>query len=133
MNEGDFLEGGALNTFGEKYNYEGKEFDVKMKYSVLGTSINYLLDNEILDIPDYIKIDVDGIEHLILKGGNKYLMNKKIKSFSIEINENFKDQYESVLRIMKENGLTIQHKKRNDEMFSKSKKFNKIYNYVFKR
>ena len=62
MNEGDFLEGGALNTFGEKYNYEGKEFDVKMKYSVLGTSINYLLDNEILDIPDYIKIDVDGLE-----------------------------------------------------------------------
>ena len=31
---------------------------------------------KILDIPDYIKIDVDGIEHLILEGGNKYL-NKK--------------------------------------------------------
>ena len=30
-------------------------------------------------IPDYIKIDVDGIEHLILKG-KETLKNKKIKS-----------------------------------------------------
>ena len=36
-------------------------------------------------------IDVDGIEHLILEGGNKYLKNDKLKSLSVEINENFKD------------------------------------------
>ena len=32
MREGKFIEGGALNTFGEKYNFEGKEFEPKMKY-----------------------------------------------------------------------------------------------------
>ena len=41
-----------------------------MKYSLFGTTINYLIENKILEIPDYIKIDVDGIEHLILVGGN---------------------------------------------------------------
>ena len=34
--------------------------------------------NKILEIPDYIKIDVDGIEYLILEGGDRYLKNKSI-------------------------------------------------------
>ena len=73
-----------------------------MKYKILGTTIKNLLDNNILEIPNYIKIDVDGIEHLILEGGNKFLSNRKIKSISIEVNENFKVQYDNVLKIMKE-------------------------------
>ena len=93
MNEGNFIEGGALNAFGEKFDFEGKEFKSKMKYQVIGTSINYLIESKILDMPDYIKIDVDGIEHLILEGSDKYLKDKKIKSLSIEINENFTEQY----------------------------------------
>ena len=60
--------------------------NVNIELLILGTSINYLLENKILEIPDYIKIDVDGIEHLILEGGNKFLNNQKIKSLSIEIN-----------------------------------------------
>ena len=85
----------------------------KMRYQIFGTTINYLLDNKILEVPDYIKIDVDGIEHLILEGGDKYLKNKKIKSLSIEINENFKEQYDEVLKIMRENNFKILHKKNN--------------------
>ena len=42
-----------------------KKFEPEMKYSVIGTTINYLVESKILQIPDYIKIDVDGIEHLI--------------------------------------------------------------------
>ena len=41
-----------------------------MKYKLLGTNINYLIKNNILEIPDYILIEVvDGIEHLILLEG----------------------------------------------------------------
>jgi len=133
MNEGNFVEGGALNSFGQKFNFEGKEFDSTMKYSLMGTSINYLIENSILEIPDYIKIDVDGIEHLILEGGNKVLNNKKVKSFSIEINENFEEQYNKVLNLMKDHGFKILHKKHNDEMFSKKSKFKNTYNYIFIR
>ena len=52
-----------------------------------------MLDNKLLEIPNYIKIDVDGIEHLILEGAGNYLKSKKIKSLSIEINENFYSQF----------------------------------------
>ena len=113
MNESDFIEGGSLNTFGEKFNFEGNIFKSKMNYQILGTSINYLIENNILELPDYIKIDVDGIEHFILDGASKYLENKKIKSLSIEINENFIEQHQKVMEIMKKNNFKVLHKKHN--------------------
>ena len=132
MKEGQFIEGGALNSFGENLNFEGESFQSEMNYTLLGTSINYLLDNKILEIPDYIKIDVDGIEHLILEGATKYLSNKKIKSLSIEINENFTEQYNKVIQIMNRHNFKILHKKHNEQMF-KNTKFDKSFNYVFIR
>ena len=132
MKEAQFIEGGAMNSFGEKFDFEGKEFQTTMKYNLLGTTMNYFIENSILEIPDYIKIDVDGIEHLILEGGDKFLTHQKVKSLSIEINENFKEQYETVLDLMEKNKFKILHKKHNDDLFEKSK-FNKVYNYVFVR
>ncbi len=132
MKEGQFIEGGAMNSFGEKFDFEGKEFQGSMKYNLLGTTMNYFIENSILEIPDYIKIDVDGIEHLIIEGGNKFLTNQKVKSLSIEINENFKEQYKKVLDLMKKNNFKVLHKKHNDHLFENSK-FKKVYNYVFIR
>ena len=63
MLESEFIEGWSMNTFGENTDFEGKSLRPKHKYKVYGTSINYLLENKILELPDYIKIDVDGIEH----------------------------------------------------------------------
>ena len=96
----------------------------------MATNINYLLEKKILEVPDYIKIDVDGIEHLILDGANQYLKNKKIKSLSIEINENFKDQFNQVLKIMKYNEFKILHKKNNINV---AEKFKNTFNYIFIR
>ena len=131
MKEGQFIEGGALNSFGEKFDFEGKEFKPTMKYNLLGTTINYFLENSILDIPDYIKIDVDGIEHLILEGGDKFLNDKKVESLSIEINENFKEQYDKVLNLMNKYEFKLLHKKHNDDMLSEQSKFKNTYNYIY--
>ena len=131
MNEGSFNEGGALNSFGEGFDFEGKKFDSKMSYSLFGTTMNFLIENSILDIPDYIKIDVDGIEHLILESGDKFLTNKKVKSLSIEINENFKEQFDKVLTLMNQYEFKILYKKRNENFYIG--KFSKTYNYIFIR
>ena len=131
MKEGQFIEGGAMNSFGEKFDFEGKEFQTTMKYNLLGTTMNYFIENSILEIPDYIKIDVDGIEHLILEGGDKFLTHQKVRSLSIEINENFKDQYEKVLDLMEKNKFRILHKKFNADLQLEESKINKTFNYVF--
>ena len=107
MNESEFIDGGALHTFGERYNYQGKKFKPEMNYNFYGTNIKQLLDSKLLDIPNYIKIDVDGTEHLILKGMGRYLRNPKIKSILVEINENFKIQFKTVISLMKKNNFPL--------------------------
>jgi hypothetical protein len=106
-----------------------------MNYQTIGTSINFLIDSKILETPDYIKIDVDGIEHLILEGGDRYLIDNKIKSILIEINENFKDQYDYILNFMKKNNFKLLGKKQNKEFLNYSEKnpFKNIFNYIFVR
>ena len=130
MSESFFVEGGALNSFGVKFDFEGKEFKPTMKYNLLGTTMNYFIENSILDIPDYIKIDVDGIEHLIVEGGDKFLNNEKVKSLSIEINENFNEQYKKILDLMEKFNFKIVHRKHNDSFVSGSR-YTTTYNYIF--
>lgn len=135
MNETEFIEGHALNSFGNNLNFEGKKFSPKMSYNILGTSINFLLDNNFLEIPDYIKIDVDGIEHLILEGGGKYLKNKEVKSVIIEVNENYELQFKSIMDLMKEFNFKLNEKKQREE-YSKliiQDQFSKTYNYIFEK
>ncbi len=133
MKEGDFNEGAALNTFGENFNFEGKNFKSENKYHLFGTTIDFLINQKILAIPDYIKIDVDGIEHLILYGATNSLKEKKVKSLSIEINESFEDQLNSVLKIMNDNNFVLKSKKNNSDFFDNRSKFAKVFNYIFVR
>ena len=132
MLEPEFIEGWSMNSFGENIDFEGKSFTPKNKYKVYGTSINYLLESKILEIPDYIKIDVDGIEHLILKGGLNFLKEKKLKSISVELNEKFEEQFNEVINIMKISNFYLKHKKHCDEL-DKSVQFSKLYNFVFEK
>ena len=133
MKEENFLEGGAMNVFKENFDFEGNKFNSEMNYTTFGTSINFLIQNNILDIPDYIKIDVDGAEHLILEGGNRFLNNEKIKSLSIELNENFKEQFDKVIEIMNNNKFKILHKKHNSKLIGNNVKLLSTFNYIFER
>ena len=101
LKEKQFIEGGALNAFGVNYDFSGKNFFFENSYNTFGTSLDNLIDKKVLSIPNYIKIDVDGIEDLILIGSKNVLSNKKIKSILIEINEKFRSQKIEILRIMK--------------------------------
>ena len=130
MKESSFVEGGALHTFGENFDHEGKPFKGKNNYIIYGTSIDYLIDSKILLIPNYIKIDVDSVEHLILRGGKKYLSSPEIKSISVELNENFKEQHDEVFKILQESGFEFINKKRSAKI-DVSNKFFGTYNFIF--
>ena len=132
MRESSFIQGGALNSYNEKTNFEGKKFLAINKYKILGTTINSILNNKISKCPNYVKIDVDGIEHLILSKANNLLKNKELKSILIEVNENYKSQLNMVLKIMKKNKFKLFTKEQSN-LNNVPLKFKKTYNYIFVR
>jgi len=131
MNEAEFIEGYSMNTFGESLNFEGKIFNPKNNYKILGTSINYIIKNNILDVPNYIKIDVDGIEHIILRGAMNVLADPRLKSIAIELNEQYQSQFTEVLKLMKDSNFYFKQKKEVE--FKKDGKKYKVFNYIFNK
>lgn len=135
------LEGSAINSFHSNLDFAGKVLKSQMDYDILGTSIDYLIKNKILEIPHYIKIDVDGLEHLILKSSSLVLKSNKIKKISVELNENYKSQYNGVLKIMKKyNFELIASGKTNSIIFfdeknlvKRSNRFSKTFNFHFRK
>ena len=132
LNESSFEEGSALHSYGETFNHEGNQIRFTNKYSLYGTNIDFLIENKILETPDYIKIDVDGIEHLILDGGRNCLSSDKIKSISLELNENFIDQYEKSLSILSKANFKLKEKKKSS-LIRVSKEFKNTYNFIFEK
>ncbi len=130
MYDSKFIEGWAMNSFGKETNYNIKDKFLQNNYKIFGTSINYLIENNILELPDYIKIDVDGIEDLILSGSNKYLSSKKIQKISIEIDENFEKQKNNILKILEKHNFVFD-KKHQSAIVKNNKETNKTYNYHF--
>jgi FkbM family methyltransferase len=130
MNQRSFIEGDALNTFGEKYNFEGKKMKSTHNYQIYGTTIDSLINTQSTEVPNYIKIDVDGIEHLILSGGKKLLQNKKIFSIIIEINDNFKKQHKSIFKILTKCNFKLYKKEQNYNLL-KTTKYKNTFNYTF--
>ena len=124
MNESSKIEGSAHNSFGKSLNQKGLDFIPINKYKIFGTTINYLLDQKILEVPNHIKIDVDGFEHLILRGADKYLTNSKIQSILVELNENYKEQFTEITHIMKIMNFRVYKKEEFGDGF---------YNYIFRR
>lgn len=100
--------GGALSTFGENYGQDGKKLESLFEYQVCGICMDDLFGRLGIAIPKYIKIDVDGIEHLILSGGMSIL--NEVESILVEINDDFVQQAEQSSQLLKQAGLRLYRK-----------------------
>jgi hypothetical protein len=80
--------------------------------------------------PQYIKMDVDGVEHLILRGGREVL--KRARSVQVEINEEFETQAQESRRLLEATGLHFVSKS-HSEMIAGSEKFDRTFNQVWAR
>ena len=84
-------------------------FQQNFNYKTVGFSIDQLVEQINFERPNYIKIDVDGIEHLILKGSTNTL--KDVETILIEVNENYNEQHEKVSQYLISSGFTLKQKK----------------------
>ena len=97
--------GGALSTFGKEYGYDGKKLDFKFQFQGIGMRMDNAVDLWGLDQPDYLKVDVDGIEHLVLEGFGEKL--KKVKSLLVEVNKDFKEQAAAIEHLMTKHNFNL--------------------------
>ena len=79
--------------------------------------------------PDYIKMDVDGIEHLILGGGADVLQN--VRSVLVEINDDFERQAVMAVQHLSAAGLILNDKRRA-AMFDNTA-YASSYNQIWRR
>ena len=126
---GNIDEGGALSAFGVNYGYDGDT--IQSKTNVLGCSLDKLFELKLIETkPNFIKIDVDGIEHLILNGALKVLSFDECKSVLIEVNDDFEKQAIEVSRILKNCGFKLEEK-RHAEEFENNINFGRTYNQIW--
>jgi len=123
--------GGALSSFGENYGWDGNRINDIFSFSTYGCNMDKIAKVFKLPQPDYIKIDVDGIEHIILEGGINIV--SEIKGMLIEINDDFKDQSDRAKSILEEAGLVFE-KKLHGKIFDQSAtSFANTYNQIWMR
>lgn len=102
-------QGGSEVFFGQKIAKSLIETKYNMKhefsYNSLGLSIDYLVESKMIEIPDCIKMDVDGTEELIIEGAKKTLSNHKVKSLLIEVNDILDNSTNKIEKNLKELGF----------------------------
>ncbi|MCT7530900.1 FkbM family methyltransferase [Aliarcobacter cryaerophilus] len=123
------LMGFALSNFGEEIDWEGKPFVSKLKQPVLGFSIDDIIELYKLEIPNHIKIDVDGIEDKILFGAKKTLKSNMLKSIYVELVDTRVKYVKDVIELLEDSGFRFLRKDK-DSQYAKGK-FRNLYNYVF--
>jgi hypothetical protein len=98
------------------------------EFSTVGITMTNANELFGVPLPDYIKMDVDGIEHLILKGGEVVLKNAQ--SVLIEICDGFHEQAEDSTRYLVAAGLHLKEKRSSS---AASNLFDFTYNQIWHR
>ena len=98
--------GGALSTFGESFDQFGNDINsAAFECSWPGATMDSLPAYLKIDKPDYVKIDVDGIEHLVIEGGLSVL--KSVQSVLLEVNQDFDLQSDSIQTLLTDLGFSL--------------------------
>ena len=123
--------GSAVQSFDEPVDHNGNRIEAKFLQGMVGMSLDSFIEKFSPDFPTHIKIDVDGIEDKIIKGAPKTLMDPRLKSVSIELDEKRPDYTDAVIHDIEAAGFKLDAK-RHSPMFDGTKYAN-IFNYQFRR
>jgi FkbM family methyltransferase len=121
--------GGALSTFGQEYGHDGRSLAKIFEVPMIGLSMTDAVELLRIPQPGYVKMDVDGIEHLILQGGRSIL--QRVEGVLVEINDEFSEHAQTATRYLNEAGLTLQSKEHSALVAAGS--FRGTFNQIWSR
>ncbi len=123
--------GGALSTFGKELGWDGQAVDEVFEYQLLGLTMDDALQRLAIPQPDYLKMDVDGIEHFILKGGAAVLA--KVRQVLIEVNDDFAEQAQQCHALLTASGLSLREKRHSEMMETSTTGYAHSFNQIWVR
>lgn len=97
--------GGAHASFGGSRDQHGNPFVPVQSHRTLGLTLDGLVALG-LPRPKYLKIDVDGFEHLVLSGGTSTL--ESLESCLIELTDAYEEQASRARRLLLDAGLQLE-------------------------
>lgn len=86
LNISNFKMSGSGHNFDTSKNFSHSEFTPVFKQGAFGMSLDSFVYDFEQPFPNHIKIDVDGNEYKIIKGMDKCLNDKRLKTLAVEIN-----------------------------------------------
>jgi len=123
--------GGSLSTFGKKVGWDGKPIQDIFAFRTLGLSLDQAVSVLQIPPPDFIKMDVDGIEHFILQSGPAVL--SQVEGILVEINDDFTEQAEQSKEALERAGLTLVEKRHSEMMENSRSGFKNTFNQIWSR
>ena len=87
LNLHDLASGSALHSVGEPIDWRGRRFEPKFEQAVIAFSLDDLIRTFKMQVPQHIKIDVDGNEMKVLHGATRTLSDSRCRSLQIEMNK----------------------------------------------
>ena len=99
-----FKKGDSHHMVGEDLDHNLKKKKSTYRQGIFSTTLNELIGNWNFPVPNYLKIDVDGIEYKIVSSGNDLFLDKNLKSVLIEINSN-REEDKKIIELLKSFGF----------------------------
>ena len=118
FNYRSLVTGSAVHALGEAIDVQGRAFTPVTQQPVLGYRLDDLVEQFQLSAPSHVKIDVDGIEFLILKGMERTLTSRSVRSLMVEVNEGRGDS-EDIIGFLSQKGFTLRSNYGANHFFSR--------------
>lgn len=100
-----------MHGFGTERNQFGGAIDVNFSQGAVGFSIDDFVTMFSPPLPTHVKIDVDGIEADILRGGRRTLAAQSVRSMIVEVERDLDTPFNrEILGLMAELGFTARPK-----------------------
>lgn len=126
-----FMTGGSCHNFGESIDPDQRPMAAAFRQGCFSTTIDELVGQGVIPVPQHIKIDVDGIEHKVVHGASNTLAQSNVRSVLIEINTNL-DEHWDVVDKMLEHGFGYSQEETERAQRTEGP-FKGVGNYVFRR
>jgi len=127
----EFDPGCASHSFGASVDSDLRPRPSAFRQGCFATTLDELVAQGVVPVPHHVKIDVDGIEHRVVRGADATFRDPRVKSVLIELNAKLDEHWEVVDRML-EQGFSYDSEEA-DRARRTEGPFTGTGNYVFRR